>query len=394
MSLSHTTPILSNPAVLTGDPDISDLLQMLGRLTDPRSSQGKRHHLVFALASAVVAVLAGASSYRQIASQVADLPQALLAKLSARWNWFAGRYQAPSEPTLRRVLQTIDAAELDQLVGAWLFDRAHRHTDGRLAIALDGKVLRGAWTDDNDQVTLFSAMLHSQGVTIAQRQVPDNTNEITQVRPLLEDVEIDTGTPVIVTIDAAHTQRDTAEYLKGTRGFDYVMTVKGNQPSLQNQVLDKCRTLVEDEPEHVVEERGHGRINRWSTWTTNATGIDFPHSRQLACIRRDVFDLDRTQLSKEFALVITSSPAHQTGPADLHTHTRNHWGIENKSHYVRDTTWQEDHNQAHVGNGPHAMAVLRNLAIGLFRLNGVHRIKQATEEICRNRNRALHLLAT
>lgn len=53
--------------------------------------------------------------------------------------------------------------------------------------------------------------------------------------------------------------------------------------------------------------------------------------------------------------------------ADIHTHVRD-IGYRNKIHYVRNTTWKEDANQAWVGSGPHAMAILRNLAIGLFRL--------------------------
>jgi hypothetical protein len=109
---------------------------------------------------------------------------------------------------LRRVLQSIDAAELDLLIGSWLFERAHRDTDGLLVIALDGKVLRGAWSDDNGQVTLFSAMIHGVGVTVAQIQVPDDTNEITQVQTLLAGIpEIPHSTRVMVTIDAAHATR-------------------------------------------------------------------------------------------------------------------------------------------------------------------------------------------
>jgi hypothetical protein len=107
MSLWHAARVESSTS--TGEqepePNISSLLEMLGRLTDPRSPQGRRHELVFTLASAVVAVLAGASNYRQVASQVADLPQSLLAKLGASWNWFQRRYDWPSEPTLRRVFR-------------------------------------------------------------------------------------------------------------------------------------------------------------------------------------------------------------------------------------------------------------------------------------------------
>jgi hypothetical protein len=170
--------------------------------------------------------------------------------------------------------------------------------------------------------------------------------------------------------------------------------VKGNQPKLRKAVVAKCMPLLVAEPEHVVEERGHGRISRWSTWATDAVGVDFPYAEQIACIRRDVFDLAGMRISKDYALVVTSASVQQAGPAEFHTHVRGHWGIENKIHYVRDTVWREDDNQTYVGNGPQSMAALKNLAMGLFRLNGKHAIKAATEEVCRDRNRALPLMAT
>jgi predicted transposase YbfD/YdcC len=78
----------------------------------------------------------------------------------------------------------------------------------------------------------------------------------------------------------------------------------------------------------------------------------------------------------------------------LHTHVRQHWGIENKIHYVRDTIWREDAHQAYTGSGPQVMATLRNLAMGILRINGFTKIKETTEWIARDRNRALPLLAT
>ena len=87
-------------------------------------------------------------------------------------------------------------------------------------IAVDGKVMRGAWTDENDKVTLFSAMLDRQAVTIAQLRVPDGTNEITQADALLNAAEIPDGEAVLVTLDAAHTQRETAESVAGKPGWD------------------------------------------------------------------------------------------------------------------------------------------------------------------------------
>ena len=79
---------------------------------------------------------------------------------------------------------------------------------------------------------------------------------------------------------------------------------------------------------------------------------------------------------------------------DVNRHIRGHWGIENKSHYVRDTvTWK---TTARPGQpkAPHALASLRNLTLGLFRLKNANSIKETTEWICRDRMRALQFMTT
>jgi hypothetical protein len=57
---------------------------------------------------------------------------------------------------------------------------------------------------------------------------------------------------------------------------------------------------MKDDPHYFVEERGHGRINRWSTWITDTDGIDFPHVQQAGLIRREVFSLAGVRISKEY----------------------------------------------------------------------------------------------
>ena len=376
------------------DADISSLLCMLAAVTDPRSPQGIQHLLQFVLAVCVVAMLAGAKNYREIASHAADLPQSLLKKLGAEWNWFRLRYKYPSKSTIRNVLTGIDAAELDRITGAWLSAQARKSGETEWEIALDGKVMRGAWTDENDQVTLFSAMLHREAITIAQVRVPDGTNEITQADTLLNAVEIPGGESVLVTVDAAHTQRETAEAICGKPGWDYLMTVKGNQPSLQREVFDKILPLLTEAPHHVTEEHDRGRIKRRSCWITAAEGIDFPRARQAAFIRREIFEITGDRISKENALILTSRETGRMTAADVNQHIRGHWGIENRSHYVRDTVYREDDSQAWAAEGPHALASLRNLALGLFRLKNSNSIKETTEWICRDRMRALQFMAT
>lgn len=374
--------------------DISSLLEMLGKVPDPRSARGRMYRLSFILAVSLVTVLAGASNFRQIRDQVADMPQSLLRKLGGTWCYFRRLFGWPSERTIRRVLEAIDAATLDRIAGAWLQANARRGAEGALELAIDGKVMRGSWTDANEQFTLFSAMIHRAGVTIGQLQVPADTNEITQVKTLLDTVSVPDGTRVVVTADAAHTQRETAEYLKGERGFDYVLTVKANQPQLLESVFQRCLPRLRDAPDHIVEERGHGRVSQWQTWVTDAADIDFPRLNQVACIRRNIFTTGGSWISKEHAWIVTSGDADTTTAADVHTHIRQHWGIENKSHYTRDTTWREDAQQVYTGSGPQVMATLRNIALGLIRLKGIDKIKETTEWVARDRNRALTFLVT
>jgi predicted transposase YbfD/YdcC len=397
VSLSHEGLRVAESADDGDGCDISSLLEVLGRVTDRRGRRGRVYGLVFVLAASLVAVLGGASNFRQVADQVAEFPESLLRKLGARWCYFRGGFRRPSAKTIRLALTGIDADELDVVAGAWLRHRAKPEADGTMTVAIDGKVLRGAWSQDNEKFTLFSAMIHRIGVTIAQVKVPADKNEITQVKVLLDSMPVRAGERVVVTMDAAHTQRDTAEYLVAERGFTYIMTTKGNQPTLLKSVFDTCLPLVTTKPHHTVEERGHGRINRWSTWITDATGIDFPHVRTAGCIRRETFNLMGQLISKEYAWIITGSPTEEGGITEaelLHELVREHWGIENKSHYVRDTTWREDAHQAHSGSGPQAMATLRNIAAGLIRLNGVNAIKRTTEWLSRNPIRDLTFMAT
>jgi hypothetical protein len=82
-------------------------------------------------------------------------------------------------------------------------------------------------------------MIHEPAVTIAQIRVPDGTNEITQVKNLLNLVTVEEGGEkrVIITLDTAHTQHETARYIAGERGFDYIMTVKGNHCAARRLVV-------------------------------------------------------------------------------------------------------------------------------------------------------------
>jgi hypothetical protein len=127
-------------------------------------------------------------------------------------------------------LAKVDPVSLDQEIGQWTLTQTA--ATGK-AIAVDGKALRGTQEGGRHHCTLLSAVLHDGGVTIAQRRVDANANEIKALRPLLEGLDI-AGS--VVTMDALHTQRETARFLVEDRKADYVMTVKRNQSSLYEAI--------------------------------------------------------------------------------------------------------------------------------------------------------------
>jgi predicted transposase YbfD/YdcC len=198
---------------------------------------------------------------------------------------------------------------------------------------------------------------------------------------------------VVVTADVAHTQRDTAWHLVSDKHADYVLAVKGNQPSLLAQVQAVLPPAALGSQDYVDEERSHGRITRRAIWATVAEGVDFPYAAQVFRIRRDVFNLAGQRVHKQIAYGVTSLNTDRASARDIGGLVRAQWGIENKIHWVRDVVFAEDHQYAYTGNGAHTMAMLRNLAIGLIRLAGRTEIKRTLEWIAADRMRILPLLA-
>jgi predicted transposase YbfD/YdcC len=106
-----------------------------------------------------------------------------------------------------------------------------------------------------------------------------------------------------------------------------------------------------------------------------------------------VFDHTGQRISKEIVHGITSLDLHEVTAQALARWVRQHWGIENRIHWVRDVVFAEDHQNSYLGQTAHAMALFRNLAIGLIRLAGHTQIKRTLERIAADRTRILPLLA-
>lgn len=358
------------------------LLSYLAQVPDPRKKRGIRHDNLSVLAIAACAILSGMTGFVAIAEWAGRLTQDLLKRLNCRQHAETGVYIPPSEPTIRRLLQAVDADEVDRALSRWL---SRQVTDG--VIAVDGKTLRGT-DSDGKKVHLLSAFLQKQKVTIGQVQVDSKSNEITAFRPLLEPLDLKGK---VVTADAMHAQVKNAIFLVKDKEADYLFQVKQNQASL----FEAIRSLPPEvfTPKTTSLEKSHGRIEKRAIQSTSAVeNINFPHIARAIQVYREFTNIKTGKTSTDTSYYITSLTSDKADDKRLLELVRNHWSIENSSHYVRDVTFGEDRCQVKKGSAPRVLASMRNLAIALFRMRDIKNIAQGLRDMIMNPPRALEFV--
>jgi predicted transposase YbfD/YdcC len=364
------------------------LLEALDSIPDPRKKRGVRHRFGAILFISICAVVSGAKSFAAIAEWAADAANSTLSEIGIK---------PPNTSTIRRALSAFTGDGFDTTTGSWLAGRlaaTRVATPGRgrrRAIAVDGKVLRGSRNGDERARMLMAALDHDSGVTLGQVDVDTKTNEIPMFPVLLDTITDLEG--VVVSADALHAQREHAEYLH-KRGAHYMLTVKGNQPGLREQLASLPWNAVPTG--HKETETSHGRrVTRTYQVVTIAAGILFPHAAQaLRIVRTRKRKGSTKKATRETVYAVTSLTAAQAQPAELAGYVRRHWHVENKLHWVRDVTMGEDLSRTRTGGGPRMMASLRNLALSILRLAGHANIAKALRHNARKPKRAIDLVMT
>jgi predicted transposase YbfD/YdcC len=210
---------------------------------------------------------------------------------------------------------------------------------------------------------------------LAQRSVPEKTNEITAIPELLDDLsERGQLKGALVSIDAMGCQVEIADKIVA-HGADYVLALKGNQPTLEADVADYFRTAPKDEVvTKTTVEKGHGRIEtRTYTASANVDWIDcersYPGQPRFSNIRTLLMVQDRTEHADrstfDTRFYISSAPRDIER---LASGARGHWGIESM-HWLLDVEFAEDLSRYRAGHGAKNMAVVRRFALGLVRAN-------------------------
>ncbi len=208
--------------------------------------------------------------------------------------------------------------------------------------------------------------------------------------PLLAAIDI-TGKDI--TTDALLTQRKLADHLVTERSAHYHFTVKGNQPTLHEDIIRYFQDR--QAPEFVtVDPPDHGRIETRKIWTTTALNgyLDFPHVQQAYAIERHGIDKKTGEPSYDIAYCITSRPPDEANAQQLLNINRGHWCIENSCHYILDWNYDEDRCRIRTGHGPENISRLRRFAITLIKSKAVRNVAQKMRELNRNMRLAFDYL--
>jgi predicted transposase YbfD/YdcC len=337
------------------------LVECFESLQDPRMVNKCRHKLLDILVIAVCATIASADSWDDIA---------LFGESKAEWlrQWLELPNGIPSADTFQRVFAHLDGEAFQACFVKWV-EKVFSLTEGQV-LAIDGKSVRGT-CDAQGQGGLYvvSAWATANQLTLAQVKVADKANEIVAIPDLLELLTV---RGCIVTIDAMGCPKHILDTIRDQQG-EYVVTVKGNQPTLQRTVPAAFEAADaqgwSQRPEAVVrpEETAHGRHEIRQCWVLSdcqVQALGWRDCHTLVRIQRTTSRGTAQKVSHETHYYISSL---QADAATLLQTVREHWGIENRCHWVLDVVFHEDASRTRARFADDNLALLRKFALNFLR---------------------------
>lgn len=269
----------------------------------------------------------------------------------------------PSDDTLRRFFRVLDPKVFEAYFIDWL--KSFCINLENKVVAVDGKTSRGSFDGDNKPLHLLSAFASEIGLVLGQQKVADKSNEITAIPELLDILDL---AGAIVTIDAMGCQHVIAEKII-EKEADYILALKGNQ----GQLNDDVKLFFEKKPDNAdfstykQVDGGHGRIEtRICTVTENIEWLRLNHPQWKglhSIVEIESFREIKSKIETEKRYYISSlesKPEHVLGAI------RQHWGVENKLHWVLDVCFGDDQSRIRKGNAPRNIAVIRKCALNLL----------------------------
>ncbi len=331
-------------------------LKYFSELTDPRVERNREHLLEEILLIAIAAVLSGAESWNDIADYGEDKQEWLQTFLTLPSG-------IPSHDTFNRVFAALDPEEMEKGFATWVASIA-KLTAGEV-VAIDGKTLCGTREAGKKAlVHMVSAWASVNNLVLAQRKVDEKSNEITAIPKLLNALEL---AGAVVTIDAMGCQREIASRIIEKKA-DYILAVKENQPGLLADIKDTFQMLAADAVAEEVD-CGHGRVERRNCSVVADLSLlerpfEWASLQALVRIESERYHKVSGKTEREIRYYITSL---KPDAGRLNGAIRQHWGIENKLHWVLDVGFGEDLDRKRAGHAAQNFSLLNRIALNLLK---------------------------
>lgn len=342
---------------------VVEWLEHFEDLADPRQAGKVLYPLDEVLLLCLLAVLAGAEGWVEIAT----FGKQKLGLLR-RFRPFANG--TPSHDQLGILFAALDAEQFQACFIAWVASIAKLDPD---IVAVDGKTLRRSYQQGGAKapIHMISAWASRQRLVLGQAKVADKSNEITAIPELLKRLTIKGA---VVTIDAMGCQKEIAATIVDQEA-DYVLALKGNQGTLADDVTvlfaeQKARDFKDvSVSRHETLEKSHGRIE---TRVYRAIGdIDWlverhPGWKGLKSIVmvESVREIGGGKSEQETRFYISSLPADAQHQGEA---IRGHWGVENSHHWVMDMLFRDDECRIRTANAPANFAAIKTMAANILR---------------------------
>ena len=238
-------------------------------ITNPQIERGKEHLLRDIVFITIAAVMYGAETWNDIEDYGESRKQCLQQYLKLPNG-------IPSHCTFNRAYSILNPTELENCFLEWI--KAVCSIPEGEVIIKDGKALRGSRKyGSKAMVHILSAWAQHNHMVLGQVKVDDKSNDITVIPKLLEVIAIK---GCIVTIDAMGCQTEIAKKITDKEA-DYILAVKGNQDTLEQEIKDTIRLAKPLETyKHV--DTGHGCIETrncivikiYLIWKLPISGVD------------------------------------------------------------------------------------------------------------------------
>ena len=333
--------------------------QFFSELEDPRQTTKIEYPFFDVVFLTVCAAIGGAQGWEDIE---------LFGEAHLEWLQRNGLFSngLPVHDTIARIISRIQPEQFQNAFVRWMQATSER-TDGEL-IAIDGKTLRSSYDRNSRQSTIHmvSAFAAQNRLVLGQVKTDAKSNEITAIPELLALLDIK---GCLVSIDAMGCQTEIASAIvKG--GGNYLLAVKGNQPTLHNAVR---AALAESTQRPLSEEtlsieKMHGRIDgrEYHVLPAGALSEQFPEWKALKTVGVAIsYRIENMKkFSMEYRYYISSG---ELTPEQFASAVRGHWAIENSLHWVLDVVMNEDACQIYRGDAPQILACARHMAQNMLR---------------------------